>query len=37
VNVTSTAMGQRLVHTGIDDHVNVRSGVQDPLVLRVPK
>ena len=37
VNVTSTPWGSGLVHTSIDDHVNVRSGVQDPLVQRVAK
>jgi hypothetical protein len=37
INVTSTPWGGSLVHTSIDDHVNVRSGVLDPLLLRVPR
>jgi hypothetical protein len=37
VNVNSTPWGGDLEHTGVDDHANVRSGVQDPLVLRVPR
>ncbi len=37
VNVTSTPWGSGLVHTSIDDHDNVRSGVLDPLLVRVPR
>jgi hypothetical protein len=37
VNVNSTPWGGSLVHTSIDDHTNVRSGVQDPLLLRVAR
>lgn len=37
VNVNSTPWGGGLDHSPIDDHVNVRSGVLDPLLLRVPR
>jgi hypothetical protein len=37
VNVNATPWGGGLEHTGIDDHANVRSGVQDPLVARVAR
>lgn len=37
VNVNSTPWGGDLEHTGVDDHANVRSAVQDALVLRVAK
>jgi hypothetical protein len=37
VNVNSTPWGGGLGHSEIDDHANVRSGVLDPLLLRVPR
>ncbi|MDX2171118.1 MAG: hypothetical protein SF182_28880 [Deltaproteobacteria bacterium] len=37
VNVNNQSWGGGLVHTSIDDHANVRSGVLDPLLLRVPR
>ena len=37
INVNSTPWGGGLVHGSIDDHANVRSGVLDPLLLRVPR
>ncbi len=37
VNVNSTPWGSGIEHTGVDDLANVRSGVRDPLVQRVPK
>lgn len=37
VNVSNTPWGGGLVHTSIDDHANVRSGVLDPLLQRVPR
>jgi cysteine-rich repeat protein len=37
LNVNSTPWGGDLEHTGVDDHANVRNGVQDPLLLRVTK
>jgi cysteine-rich repeat protein len=35
VNVSSTSWGAGVEHTGVDDLANVRSGVRDPLILRV--
>jgi hypothetical protein len=35
INVSNTAWGSDLVHTSIDDHPNVRSGVLDPLLEHV--
>ena len=37
INVTSTPWGSGLVHGGIDDHPNVRDGVLQPLLVRVPR
>ncbi len=37
INVNNTPWGGGLVHGEIDDHANVRSGVLDPLLLRVPR
>jgi len=37
VNVTSTPWGSGLDHGAIDDHPNVRDGVLQPLLLRVPR
>lgn len=37
LNVNSTPWGGSLQHTSVDDHPNVRSGVQDPLVARVAR
>ena len=37
VNVNSTPWGAGIEHTGVDDLANVRSGIRDPLLLRVPR
>jgi cysteine-rich repeat protein len=37
INVTSTPWGSGLDHGGIDDHPNVRDGVLQPLLVRVPR
>jgi hypothetical protein len=37
VNVGSTPWGGGLVHGSVDDHANVRNGVLQPLLLRVPR
>jgi cysteine-rich repeat protein len=37
VNVNSTPWGSSLDHGAIDDHVNVRDGVLQPLLVRVPR
>jgi hypothetical protein len=37
VNVNSQPWGGGLGHSEVDDHANVRSGVLDPLLLRVPR
>ncbi|MEW6268856.1 MAG: hypothetical protein AB1689_06110, partial [Thermodesulfobacteriota bacterium] len=37
VNVNSTPWGAGIEHTGVDDLANVRSGIRDPLVQRVPR
>jgi hypothetical protein len=35
VNVSNTPWGSGLVHTSVDDHVNVRSGVLQPLLAHI--
>lgn len=37
VNVNSTPWGAGIEHTGVDDLTNVRNGVRDALVARVPR
>jgi hypothetical protein len=37
VNVSNTSWGAGVQHTGIDDLAQVRSGVRDPLLARVPR